>query len=89
MTGGSRGLGFEVVKELLKCDMTVVIACRNVTAGQKAIETLRQSGISSGVADVLPLDTASQSSVKKFAQLFKDKYQKLHLLINNGEFGNC
>lgn len=85
MTGGARGLGFEVVKVLLRCNMTVVIACRNVAAGKKAVEKLRASGISSGLTDVLPLDTASQSAVKEFVQMFRAKYEDLHLLINNGK----
>lgn len=84
MTGGSRGIGYEVVKKLLQCDMKVVIGCRKVQAGQEAINKLRKEGVVSGQADVIQLDTASMKSVRKFAQEFLAKYNQLHLLINNG-----
>ena len=86
MTGGSRGIGLEIVRKLLQCDMTVVIACRKVQAGQDAIKRLRKEGVKSGNADVLHLDTASVKSVKKFAEDFLAKYNQCHLLINNGNY---
>lgn len=78
----------ETVKKLLQCDMTVVVACRNVAAGRAAVEAIRAAGITTGTADFIPIDTASQAAVKKFAELFLAKYQKLHLLINNGKFNS-
>ncbi|KAK6626164.1 hypothetical protein RUM43_006470 [Polyplax serrata] len=83
VTGGSRGIGLEVVKKLLECDMHVVIACRRIQAGHNAIDALRRNGTTSGQTDVIQLDTSSMTSVRKFVDEFKTKIGKLHLLINN------
>lgn len=84
VTGGSRGIGLEVVKKLLECDMHVVIACRRIQAGHNAIDALRRNGTTSGQTDVIQLDTSSMTSVRKFVDEFKTKIGKLHILINNG-----
>lgn len=84
VTGGSRGIGLEVVKKLLECDMHVVIACRKVQAGLDAIETLRKNGVTSGTAEVKPLDTSSLKSVHNFANEITSTCSQLNILINNG-----
>ncbi|CAG5104242.1 Similar to DHRSX: Dehydrogenase/reductase SDR family member on chromosome X (Homo sapiens) [Cotesia congregata] len=84
VTGGSRGIGVEVVKMLLRCDMEVIIACRRKEAGEKTIDKIRASGITEGKAKVYVLDNSSLDSVKKFANDIKKDYDKIHVLINNG-----
>ncbi|XP_008547555.1 retinol dehydrogenase 12 isoform X2 [Microplitis demolitor] len=83
VTGGSRGIGFEVVKMLLKCDMEVIIACRKREAGEEAIEKIRASGVTDGKAKVYVLDNSSFESVKKFSSEVKKDYAKVDVLINN------
>ncbi|CAD6207187.1 GSCOCG00010156001-RA-CDS [Cotesia congregata] len=83
VTGGSRGIGVEVVKMLLRCDMEVIIACRRKEAGEKTIDKIRASGITEGKAKVYVLDNSSLDSVKKFANDIKKDYDKIHVLINN------
>lgn len=83
VTGGSKGIGAEVVKKLLQCDMEVIIACRTTTAGEKLILEIRNSGITSGRAKVYKLDNCSFESVREFAKKIKADYDRIHLLINN------
>ncbi|OAD61195.1 Dehydrogenase/reductase SDR family member on chromosome X [Eufriesea mexicana] len=95
VTGGSRGIGVEVVKMLLELNMEVIIgrtlykfknifsACRTPSAGEKAILQIRESGINSGQAKVYKLDNASLESVKQFATEIKKDYKQIHVLINN------
>ncbi|XP_011868072.1 PREDICTED: dehydrogenase/reductase SDR family member on chromosome X-like [Vollenhovia emeryi] len=83
VTGGSRGIGAEVVKKLLQCDMEVIIACRTTSAGEKLILKIRESGVASGLAKVYKLDNSSLESVRKFAEQIKTDYDRIHILINN------
>ncbi|XP_029170063.1 dehydrogenase/reductase SDR family member on chromosome X-like [Nylanderia fulva] len=83
VTGGSKGIGAEVVKKLLQCDMEVIIACRTTTAGEKLILEIRKSGITSGRAKVYKLDNCSLDSVREFAKKIKADYDRIHILINN------
>ncbi|CAB3359999.1 Hypothetical predicted protein [Cloeon dipterum] len=50
ITGGTKGIGLEVIKELLKCDMNVVMGCRKVSAGEKAIAEIREAGVQTVLA---------------------------------------
>ncbi|XP_063992141.1 retinol dehydrogenase 12 isoform X2 [Diachasmimorpha longicaudata] len=83
ITGGSRGIGELVVKMLLQCDMTVVIACRRPEAGEKAIDNIRKSGTTTGKAVVYRLDNSSLTSVREFAEAIKRDHSKVDILVNN------
>ncbi|KAF3429880.1 hypothetical protein E2986_09757 [Frieseomelitta varia] len=83
VTGGSRGIGVEVVKMLLELDMEVIIACRIPSAGEKTILQIRESGVKTGQAKVYTLDNTSLESVKQFATKIKRDYKQIHILINN------
>lgn len=83
VTGGSRGIGKEIVKKLLKCNLEVIIACRSPPAGDKAIKDIRESGVETGKASVMELDNASLESVRRFVEKFSNNYESLDILINN------
>ncbi|XP_033334146.1 retinol dehydrogenase 12 [Megalopta genalis] len=83
VTGGSRGIGVEIVKMLLELDMEVIIACRTPSAGEEVIQQIRQSGVKNGKAKVYRIDNASLESVKQFAAQIKKDYTEIHVLINN------
>ncbi|CAK9819433.1 Retinol dehydrogenase 12 [Anthophora plagiata] len=89
VTGGSRGIGFEVVKMFLDLDMEVIIACRTPSAGEKAILQIRESGVSTGQAKVYKLDNASLESVRQFAAEIKKDYTQIHILVNNAGVMFC
>lgn len=82
ITGGGRGIGVEIVKELLKCNMKVVMGIRKPEAATKLIETFKKEGISTDL-DAFKLDVSSLKSVKNFASEVSAKYPEINLLINN------
>ncbi len=70
ITGGNTGLGFETAKVIaLDKDAMVVIACRNPQLGQDAVARLTAFG---GHAAFLPLDLASQASIREFAEAYRN-----------------
>ena len=69
VTGGNSGLGFECASVLAKdSDSLVVIACRDVRQGEKAITRMKDA---SGTVKVLALDLASQPSIRAFVDEFR------------------
>ncbi|CAG9762072.1 unnamed protein product [Ceutorhynchus assimilis] len=83
ITGGTRGIGLEVIKLLLKCDINVIIGCRNIQQGENLLPKFREEGISTGNIEVFQLDISVLESVRKFAELVKNKHDKIDYLINN------
>ncbi len=57
--------------------------CRKLVAAESLLGTLRQQGITSGTAEVHPLDLNSLSSVRQFAETILNKNIPIHILINN------
>jgi NAD(P)-dependent dehydrogenase (short-subunit alcohol dehydrogenase family) len=83
VTGGNRGIGLEVCKQLVQQGKRVLLACRDVEAGKAAAQTLQQANSNSDIK-VVSLDTGSSASIHKLAELVKAEYdQKIDLLVNN------
>lgn len=61
------------------------LGCRNVAAGEKVESLARSEGITTGSTTVYKLDVGSLKSVKEFGGIISKKYQKIHVLINNGK----
>lgn len=69
ITGGNAGLGFETAKAVAQDRGTlVVIACRDAELGRDAVERLEAPG---GQAAFLPIDLASQASIRRMVELFR------------------
>ncbi|CAL8102497.1 unnamed protein product [Orchesella dallaii] len=90
MTGGPRGIGFDIVKKLLQLDYTVILGVRNIAASEKGIDEIRKLGITSGRVKLLDLDLKSFDSVKKFAKeiLASNEGSRIDLLLNNAGIMN-
>ena len=82
ITGGNRGLGFEVAAALAGAGTQVVLTCRDTQKAQQAIERLLQLH-SGAMVEAMPLDIADLASVRRFAQAFESRHAKLDLLIHN------
>ena len=82
VTGANSGIGFETAKALAAKNATVVMACRNLDKAHNAARDIRDEVLDARL-DVLELDLADLNSVHDFADAFKDKYDRLDLLINN------
>ncbi|XP_072154000.1 polyprenol dehydrogenase [Bemisia tabaci] len=83
ITGGARGIGVEIVKKLLLCDMHVIIGCRNPEKGEQAVQKIRSFGVLTGTTSIYPLNLKSLTSVKQFAESVLENHAQIHILINN------
>ena len=82
VTGAGSGLGFETVRALAGKNAKVVMAVRNAAKGREAAARIKKECPRADV-DVMELDLADLSSVRKFAQDFTKRFSRLDLLINN------
>lgn len=82
VTGANSGIGFEVTLGLVKKDFEVIMACRNMQKAEEAKVKILKIHPNAKV-NPMKVDTSSLDEVKKFADQFQKKYQKLHLLVNN------
>lgn len=82
VTGANSGLGFESTKELARHGATVVMAVRNMEKGEKAEADILKE-VPGAKLDLMNLDNADLSSVQAFADTFKQKYDRLDILMNN------
>jgi len=81
ITGAGSGIGKAAAVELAKMGATVVIVCRNQNSGERTLASIKaESGES---ADLMMADLSSQGSIRKLVKDFMNKYQKLHVLVNN------
>ncbi len=87
ITGANSGIGLVAARELAGKGATVVVACRSVEKGEKAVGQMRgELGPNAGGArfDVQALDLADLSSVRAFAGRIEAAYPDgIDILINN------
>lgn len=84
VTGGNRGIGYELVKQLAEQGVTVVLTSRDAAKGQAAIDTLKAEGVLSVVSH--PLDVTSKDSVQKLASFLKSRFGGIDILVSDGTF---
>jgi len=85
ITGANSGIGFECAMQMAKIapNEQIILACRNVQAGNQAIEKIKQKTNHKHLI-CLPLDLASLQSVRDFQTAFsKLPNPQIAALINN------
>ncbi len=80
VTGGNRGLGLEIARQLMKADAFVVVGCRDKPRCDAALEALRREG---GNAAALPLDVNDTKMVKRFVEFVQRRHGAPSILVNN------
>ncbi len=80
VTGGNSGLGYEAVKALAQKGAEVILASRSVEKGETA---KKEMGDVKGKIAVMQLDLQDFTSIEKFTQDFRKKYDRLDVLLNN------
>lgn len=86
VTGGYSGVGLELVKILYAANATVYVAGRSADKANKAIEAVKHAhpeGSTGGRVEFLQLDLAHLASIKKSADEFAAREQRLDVLTNN------
>ncbi|XP_071705372.1 (+)-neomenthol dehydrogenase-like, partial [Rutidosis leptorrhynchoides] len=81
VTGGNKGIGFEICRELASNDIVVILAARNETLGVEAVEKLHVLGVANVVFH--QLDVKDLPSISKLAEFVESQFQKLDILVNN------
>ncbi len=82
VTGANSGIGYEAAKEFTRKGAQTILACRSMDKAQLALDKI-QIEIPDAHAEIMPLDLASLESIRQFAKAFKDKYDRLDVLLNN------
>jgi len=82
VTGASHGIGFEAARVLVSKGAEIVLAVRNLEKGEKAAATITAVNGHNPVS-VMHLDLADLGSVRKFAEDYSARYERLDVLINN------
>ncbi|KAF8393785.1 hypothetical protein HHK36_019983 [Tetracentron sinense] len=80
VTGANKGIGFALVKRLAELGLTVILTCRDVSRGHKAVQSLRAQGFH---VDFFLLDVSDPASINTFASWFREKFGALDILVNN------
>ncbi|CAK9274294.1 unnamed protein product [Sphagnum jensenii] len=81
VTGANKGIGLEIVRQLAKEGITVVLTARDETRGKEALESLKRQELHN--VNFHPLDVASQESIRKLAEWLHKTYGGIDILINN------
>ncbi|MBN1259679.1 MAG: SDR family oxidoreductase [Anaerolineae bacterium] len=82
VTGAASGIGAVTAQALAQQGATVILVDRDVEKGAVTIEQIKQQTGSSTVELVLA-DISSQQEIRRLAQQFNERYQRLDVLVNN------
>jgi NAD(P)-dependent dehydrogenase (short-subunit alcohol dehydrogenase family) len=80
VTGGNRGIGHEIARQLAAADLFVVIGARDAVKCERAVESLKAAG---GNVAGLPLDVNDTKSVRRFVEQVEKRHGAPSVLVNN------
>ncbi|OJD14304.1 hypothetical protein ACJ73_09094 [Blastomyces percursus] len=84
ITGSNTGLGFEAARHFARLNAKkIIIAVRNVAAGEKDKELIETSTCRTNLCEVWELDLASYDSIKSFAQRAATELPRIDFLLEN------
>src|SRR5579875_1493900 len=80
VTGGNRGLGYEVVRQLAQAGMRVLLGARAVDDGRRAAAECTAAGL-----DVHPVrvDVTDEATLDTAAGIVATEHGRLDVLVNN------
>ncbi|MGO9436145.1 MAG: SDR family oxidoreductase [Terracidiphilus sp.] len=81
VTGGNKGIGLEIVRNLAGAGCIVLLGARNVERGQEAVRQLKQAG-TEGI-HFLEIDVVRQETITAAAKQIESEYGRLDILMNN------
>ena len=80
VTGGNRGIGKEVCRQLAQKGQTVILTSRNSEKGEQAAREL--AGLPGNVVAV-QLDVTDSASIQKASNLVREQFGRIDALVNN------
>ena len=75
ITGGNKGIGLAVAKDLISKNYKVIIGCRDTVKGKMAEEYLGNN------AHFLELDLSKQASVLQFVKQINNNFSEIDLSL--------
>jgi NAD(P)-dependent dehydrogenase (short-subunit alcohol dehydrogenase family) len=81
VTGGNKGIGLEISRNLSNAGCTVLLGARNVERGQQAVRQLGKTGLSD--VHFIKIDVTSQDTITAAARQIESRYGRLDILMNN------
>jgi NAD(P)-dependent dehydrogenase (short-subunit alcohol dehydrogenase family) len=81
VTGGNKGIGLELSRNLSGAGCTVLLGARDVERGQRAVRKLEQTGLSD--LHFIEIDVTRQDTITAAAQAIGAQYGRLDILMNN------
>ena len=82
VTGANSGIGFDTARMLAKSGATVVLACRDCAKAEQAKNQIAHSADADAL-HVMELDLSRLQSVRDFSKSYRERFNRLDLLINN------
>lgn len=80
VTGGNRGIGKQITKDLVELGHEVILTARSIAKGEDAAKEMG--------ATFMELDVASPESIQRFADTSAERYDVIDVLINNAGIFN-
>jgi NAD(P)-dependent dehydrogenase (short-subunit alcohol dehydrogenase family) len=81
VTGGNRGIGLEICRQIDNLGHTVILGSRDLVKGEEAARSLSKNVI------VTQLDVTDEESIVRCSGFVKSRFGKLDVLINNAGIG--
>jgi NAD(P)-dependent dehydrogenase (short-subunit alcohol dehydrogenase family) len=82
VTGANSGMGRAISTELAGTGAAVVMLCRSRQRGEEALAEVRRSS-GNHAAELMLCDLGSRKSILDFCSMFRDRYHRLDVLVNN------
>jgi NAD(P)-dependent dehydrogenase (short-subunit alcohol dehydrogenase family) len=82
VTGANSGIGKETALGLSRMGATVVMVCRDQGRGEAALSEIAARSNSQHV-ELMIADLSSQRSIRRLATEYREKHDRLHVLVNN------
>ncbi|KAJ1272004.1 hypothetical protein BS78_06G169900 [Paspalum vaginatum] len=86
VTGGNKGIGLEVCRQLASSGITVILTARDEGRGAAAVAELKEAA---GLSDVVfhQLEVTDAQSIALLAGFLEARFGKLDILVNNAAIG--
>jgi NAD(P)-dependent dehydrogenase (short-subunit alcohol dehydrogenase family) len=81
VTGGNKGIGLEISRNLSKTGCIVLLGARDAERGQQAVRQLEDSGLEH--VHFIEIDVTKQETVTAAARTIEAQYGRLDILMNN------